>query len=180
MSKPKITLQPSGQQFEVDEGESILTAALRHGFVLPYGCRNGACGSCKGKLIEGRVDYGVYQKKALPDAERDAGKALFCQARPLGDLVIEARTVGAAKGIQVKTLPCRVQALERLADDVMVLSLKLPANERLQFLAGQYIEFLLKDDSRRSFSMANAPHDDELIRLHIRQVAGGQFTAHVF
>jgi len=154
MSKPKITLQPSGQQFEVDEGESILTAALRHGFVLPYGCRNGACGSCKGKLIEGRVDYGVYQKKALPDAERDAGKALFCQARPLGDLVIEARTVGAAKGIQVKTLPCRVQALERLADDVMVLSLKLPANERLQFLAGQYIEFLLKDGSRRSFSMA--------------------------
>ena len=180
MSKPKVTLQPGGQQFEAEEGESILTAALRNGFVLPYGCRNGACGSCKGKLIEGRVDYGVYQKKALPDAEREQGKALFCQAKPLGDVVIEARTVGAAKDIQVKTLPCRVQALERLADDVMVISLKLPANERLQFLAGQYIEFLLKDGSRRSFSMANAPHDDELIRLHVRRVAGGQFTDHVF
>jgi CDP-4-dehydro-6-deoxyglucose reductase len=180
MSNPKVTLQPSGQQFDVQEGESILTAALRSGFVLPYGCRNGACGSCKGKVLEGEVDYGVYQQKALPDAEKAQGKALFCQARPLGDVVVEARTVGAAKDIPVKLLPCRVQKLARLVDDVMVLSLKLPANERLQFLAGQYIEFLLKDGSRRSFSMANAPHDDELIELHVRHVAGGQFTDHVF
>ena len=176
----RVTLQPSGQSFDVEEGESILTAALRQQFVLPYGCRNGACGSCKGKLLEGSVDYGVYQQKALPESEKGQGKALFCQARPLTDLVIEARTVGAAKDIQVKTLPCRVQKLERLADDVMVLHLKLPANERLQFLAGQYLEFLLRDGSRRSFSMANAPHDDELIQLHVRRVAGGQFTDHVF
>jgi len=175
-----VTLQPSGHQFSVEAGESILTAALRHGFVLPYGCRNGACGSCKGKLLEGRVDYGEYQKKALSDAEKAAGKALFCQARPLGDVVIEARTVGAAKDIPIKTLPCRVQKLERLADDVMVLYLKLPANERLQFLPGQYLEFLLRDGSRRSFSMANAPHADELVQLHVRHVAGGQFTDHVF
>ena len=176
----RVTLQPSGQSFEVEEGESILTAALRQQFVLPYGCRNGACGSCKGKLLEGSVDYGVYQQKALPDQEKAQGKALFCQAKPLTDLVIEARTVGAVKDIQVKTLPCRVQKLERLADDVMALHLKLPANERLQFLAGQYLEFLLRDGSRRSFSMANAPHDDELIQLHVRHVAGGQFTDHVF
>ena len=176
----KVTLQPSGQSFEVEEGESILTAALRQQFVLPYGCRNGACGSCKGKLLEGSVDYGVHQQKALTDQEKAQGKALFCQARPLSDLVIEARTVGAVKDIQVKTLPCRVQKLERLADDVMALHLKLPANERLQFLAGQYLEFLLRDGSRRSFSMANAPHDDELIQLHVRHVAGGQFTDHVF
>jgi len=176
----KVTLQPSGHEFHVEEGESILTAALRQHFVLPYGCRNGACGSCKGRILSGEVDYGVYQKKALTDEERAQGKALFCQARPLGDLVIEARTVGAAKDIQIKTLPCRVQTMRRLADDVMVLGLKLPANERLQFLAGQYIEFLLKDGSRRSFSMANAPHTDELVELHVRRVAGGQFTDHVF
>jgi CDP-4-dehydro-6-deoxyglucose reductase len=175
-----VTLQPSGQQFQVEEGESILAAALRQDFILPYGCRNGACGSCKGKLLEGRLDYGVYQKKALTDEEKAQGKALFCQARPLGDVVIEARTIGAAKDILVKTLPCRVQKLERLADDVMALHLKLPANERLQFLPGQYLEFLLKDGSRRSFSMANAPHDDALIQLHVRHVAGGQFTDHVF
>ena len=177
---PTVTLQPSGQQFQVEEGESILAAALRQQIILPYGCRNGACGSCKGRLLDGQVDYGVYQKRALTEEEKAGGKALFCQARPLGDVVIEARTIGATKDIQVKTLPCRVQKLERLADDVMALHLKLPASERLQFLAGQYLEFLLKDGSRRSFSMANAPHDDELIQLHVRHVAGGRFTDHVF
>jgi CDP-4-dehydro-6-deoxyglucose reductase, E3 len=176
----RVTLQPSGLQFDVEEGESVLTAALRQGYVLPYGCRNGACGSCKGRLVEGQVDYGVYQKKALTEEEKAQGKALFCQAKPLGPITIEARTVGTAKDIQVKTLPCRIQKLERLTDDVMVLALKLPANERLQFLAGQYLEFLLKDGSRRSFSMGNAPHDDEFLQLHVRHVAGGQFTDHVF
>ncbi|HLS86388.1 MAG TPA: CDP-6-deoxy-delta-3,4-glucoseen reductase [Burkholderiales bacterium] len=176
----RVTLQPSGLQFDVEDGETVLAAALRQGFVLPYGCKNGACGSCKGTLVSGELDYGVYQKKALPDEERLRGKALFCQAKPLSDITVEARTVGAAKDIQVKTLPCRIQRMQRLADDVMVLHLKLPANERLQFLAGQYIEFLLRDGSRRSFSMANPPHDDELIELHVRHVAGGQFTDHVF
>ncbi len=177
---PKVTLRPSGHEFEVAEGESILTAALRQHFVLPYGCRNGACGTCKGRLLEGAVDYGVYQRKALSDEEKALGKALFCQAKPLGDVVIEARTIGAVKDIVVKTLPCRVQQLERVADDVIIVYLKLPANERLQFLAGQYLEFLLKDGSRRSFSMANAPHADELMQLHVRRVAGGNFTEHVF
>jgi CDP-4-dehydro-6-deoxyglucose reductase len=176
----RVTLQPSGLQFDVEQGESVLAAALRQGYVLPYGCKNGACGSCKGKLVEGQLDYGVYQKKALPDEEKAQGKALFCQARPLTDIVIEARTISAVKDIQVKTLPCRIQKLERRTDDVMLLQLKLPANERLQFLAGQYIEFLLKDGKRRSFSMATAPHADELIELHVRHVAGGQFTDHVF
>ena len=176
----RVTIQPSGHQFQVEEGEAVLAAALRQGFVLPYGCKNGACGSCKGKIVAGTVDYGVYQAKALTDEEKALGKALFCQARPLTDLVIEARTIGAAKDIQVKTLPCRVQKMERVAEDVIILGLKLPANERLQFLAGQYLEFLLKDGSRRSFSMGNAPHDDELLQLHVRHVAGGQFTDHVF
>jgi CDP-4-dehydro-6-deoxyglucose reductase, E3 len=180
VSNFKVTLQPSGHEFEVAEGESVLGAAMRQGFVLPYGCRNGACGSCKGRIVSGSVDYGTYQQKALPEVEKRDGKALFCQAKPLSDLVIEARTVGAIKDIPIKTLPCRVQKMERLADDVVLLYLKLPANERLQFLAGQYIEFLLRDGSRRSFSMGNAPHDDELIQLHVRHVVGGQFTDHVF
>jgi CDP-4-dehydro-6-deoxyglucose reductase len=177
---PTITLKPSGLQFQTQEGESVLTAALREGHVLPYGCKNGACGSCKAKILEGRVDYGVYQLKALTEHEKSQGKALLCQAKPLSDLVVEARTVGAAKGIQVKTLPCRVQKMERLADDVMVIQLKLPANEKLEFLAGQYIEFLLKDGTRRSFSMANPPPASEFLEIHVRHVPGGQFTDHVF
>jgi CDP-4-dehydro-6-deoxyglucose reductase len=175
-----VTLQPSGHQLQVQDGETVLAAALREGFVLPYGCKNGACGSCKGRILSGSVDYGVYQPKALTDEEKAQGKALFCQARPLSDLVLEARTIGAAKDIQVKKLPCRVQKLERLSDDAMLLQVKLPANEKLVFLAGQYIDFLLKDGSRRSFSIANPPHEADFVELHIRHVAGGQFTDHVF
>ncbi|HVJ13615.1 MAG TPA: CDP-6-deoxy-delta-3,4-glucoseen reductase [Burkholderiales bacterium] len=176
----KVTVQPSGQSFEAQEGESVLAAALRQGVMLPYGCKNGACGSCKGKIVAGAVDYGHYHARVLTEAERAHGKALFCQAKPLGELVIECRTIGAAKDVAVRLLPCRVQQLEKVADDVMIVRLKLPANERLQFLAGQYIDFLLKGGERRSFSMANAPHADELLELHIRQVAGGSFTEHVF
>ena len=174
----KVTVQPSGQSFEVEEGEAVLTAALRQGVMLPYGCKNGACGSCKERIVAGRVDYGHYHARVLTEEERAHGKALFCQAKPLGELVIECRTIGAAKDIAVKLLPCRVQQLAKVADDVMIVQLKLPANER-QFLAGQYIDFLLKGGERRSFSMANAPHADELVELHIRHVAGGN-TDHVF
>jgi len=176
----KVTVQPSGQSFEAEEGETVLTAALRQGVTLPYGCKNGACGSCKGKIVAGSVDYGHYHARVLTEEERAHGKALFCQAKPLGELVIECRTIGAAKDIAVKLLPCRVQQLTRAADDVMIVQLKLPANERLQFLPGQYIDFLLKGGERRSFSMANSPHADELVELHIRHVAGGNFTDHVF
>jgi CDP-4-dehydro-6-deoxyglucose reductase len=177
---PSIILQPSGLQFSVEAGETVLAAALRQGYVLPYGCKSGACGSCKGKIVSGSVDYGTYQKKALTDEEKAQGKALFCQAKPLTDLVVEARAIGAAKDIQIKTLPCRIQKMARAADDVMVLQLKLPANEKLNFLAGQFIEFLLKEGKRRSFSIANPPHAADLIELHVRHVAGGQFTDHVF
>ncbi|MCZ7565987.1 MAG: CDP-6-deoxy-delta-3,4-glucoseen reductase [Burkholderiales bacterium] len=176
----QVTIRPSGHVFSVPDGQTILQAALDQGFPLPYGCRDGACGSCKGKVLEGEVDRGKYHPSALSDDERAAGYALFCQARPRSDVVIEARAIGAVKDIVVKKLPCRVQRIEHPTDDVAILHLKLPASERLQFLAGQYIDFLLKDGVRRSFSMANAPHDDEYLQLHVRRVAGGGFTEHVF
>jgi CDP-4-dehydro-6-deoxyglucose reductase len=174
-----VTISQSGQSFQVEDGESILTAALRHSLVLPYGCKTGACGSCKGRILSGNVDYGTHQDKALSAEEKSQGKALFCQARPLSDLTIEARVI-ASGDIQIKTLPCRVQKIERLTEDVMVLQLKLPASEKLKFLAGQYLEFLLRDGTRRSFSMGNAPHAGEYVEIHVRHVPGGQFTDHVF
>lgn len=176
----RVTLQPSGHAFTADGSEPILQAALDAGLTLPYGCRNGACGACKGKVLDGLVDHGLAQEHALSTADRAGGLALFCCAKPLSDLVLECREVGTAKDIPVKIMPCRVQKIERVADDVIVLSLKLPANERLQFLAGQYIEFLLKDGKRRAFSIANAPHDDGFLQLHVRLIAGGEFTGHVF
>ena len=176
----KVRIEPSGHEFATEGNETILEAALRHGYNLPYSCRNGACATCKGKVIEGRVDYGVYENKALSEQEKLAGMALFCRSRPLSDVVIEAREIGAAKGVVIKTLPCRVVRMEKLAHDVMVLYLKLPQNERLQFLAGQYLDILLRDGRRRSFSLANPPHADELLQLHIRHLPGGHFSEHVF
>src|SRR3974390_2029570 len=114
-----VTIQPSEHTFTVQDDETILDAALREGYVIPYGCRNGACGTCKGKVLAGRVDYGVHQDAALSAAEKERGVALFCQARPRGDIVIECREVGAARDIQIKTLPCRVQKMERVAADIM-------------------------------------------------------------
>ena len=176
----RITLQPSGHSFNTDGSDSVLQAALDAGLTLPYGCRNGACGTCKGKVLDGLVDHGAAEEQALSTADRASGLALFCCAKPLSDLMLESREVGTAKDIPVKIMPCRVEKIERVADDVIVLSLKLPTNERLQFLAGQYIEFILKDGKRRAFSIANAPHDDGFLQLHIRLIEGGEFTGHVF
>jgi CDP-4-dehydro-6-deoxyglucose reductase len=176
----QVTVQPSGRQFTCDEGETVLTAAIRAGVGLPYGCKNGACGSCRGKLLEGSVTHGAHQERALSVADEERGFSLFCCAKPHADIVIEAREVLGVGEFPIKKLPTRVASLERVSDDVMILSLQLPANERLQYRAGQYIEFILKDGKRRSYSMANAPHLDQQVTLHIRHMPGGVFTDHVF
>jgi CDP-4-dehydro-6-deoxyglucose reductase, E3 len=176
----QVTIKPSNRVFSAEEGESVIEAAMRNGITLPYGCRNGACGSCKGKLLEGQVNYGQYAAHVLPEYEKKAGFALFCQAKPLTDIVIEAREINATGQIQIKKLPCRVQKIERPSHDVAALTLSLPANERLQFLAGQYIEIILRDGKRRAYSMANSPEDDAHIELHVRRMASGAFTEYVF
>jgi CDP-4-dehydro-6-deoxyglucose reductase len=176
----QVTIQSSGHTFTVNDNETVLAAALREGIVIAYGCRNGVCGTCKGRLVEGEVNYGTYQEQALPAQDKEAGMALFCQARPLTDLVIQCRELGAAvKGMQIKMMPARVMKMERAAPDVMLLDLKLPANDKFVFLAGQYVDLILRDGTRRSFSMANAPHDDAFLQLHLRDY-GGPFSRHVF
>jgi CDP-4-dehydro-6-deoxyglucose reductase len=175
----QVTIKPSNQVFSVADDETILDGALREGFNIAYGCRNGACGSCKGKLLSGSVDYGTYQDTALSDNDRKQGYALFCQAKATSDVIIECREISAIKDIQVRTLPCRVQKLENLAPDVRMIHLRLPASERLQFLAGQYIDILTKSGLRRSLSLANPPHDDAVLQLHLRDY-GGPFSQYVF
>jgi CDP-4-dehydro-6-deoxyglucose reductase, E3 len=176
----RVTIQSSQRTFSAEESEAVLEAAMRNGIILPYGCRNGACGACKGKVLEGKVDYGQYAAHILPEFEKKHGFALFCQAKPLTDLVIEAREIGAAGELPIKKLPCRVQRIERPSHDVAILYLSLPANERLQFLAGQYLEIIMRDGKRRAYSMANPPDDDAHIELHVRNMAGGAFTDYVF
>ncbi|HTH44769.1 MAG TPA: CDP-6-deoxy-delta-3,4-glucoseen reductase [Oxalicibacterium sp.] len=176
----QVTVQPSGRQFSCEADETILTAAIRAGVGLPYGCKNGACGTCRGRILSGEVTHSAHQVKALPPADAERGFSLFCCARPHTDVEIEAREVLGIGEFPIKKLPTRVAKMERLTDDVIVLSLQLPAAERLQYRAGQYIEFMLKDGKRRSYSMANAPHVGEHITLHLRHLPGGVFTDHVF
>jgi CDP-4-dehydro-6-deoxyglucose reductase len=152
----EITIKPSEHAFPCEQGETVLAAAMRADLMLPYGCRNGACGTCKGKILAGDVDYGEHQKSTLTEDEKRIGYALFCVAKPLTDVTIEVREVRRAgrHRHQAPAVPPRVDRQGRA--DVAIVRFKLPANERLQFLAGQYIDFLLKDGKRRSFSLATA------------------------
>jgi CDP-4-dehydro-6-deoxyglucose reductase len=178
MSNYQVKVQPQGKAFSVQQDETVLDAALRQNIGLEYGCRSGNCGTCEVTLLEGQVNY--------PDDDIPAGLAdpdyncLPCQAIAASDLVIEADLVEQALEIQSHTMPCKVQHHEQLSHDVMRLMLKLPENQRLQFLAGQYLDFILPGGEHRAFSIANAPHDDELIELHIRRIDGGKFTDYVF
>jgi len=171
----QVTVMPSGRQFEAADDETILAAALRHSIGLPYGCKNGACGSCKGRVTAGSIVQGDHAASALSAQEETEGRALFCCARAASDITIECREVQGAGDIPIKKVPCRVASLERVADDVIVARLQLPATERLQYLAGQYVEFLLRDGKRRSYSIATPPHQEGPIELHFRHMPGGTF-----
>ena len=176
----KVTVPSTGHEFYTKEKETILEAALRQGVGLPYGCRNGACGKCAGELLSGNVSYEANSLRGDAIVQRESGKTLFCQAKATSDIEISVREIIKSQDIEIKILPCRVEKKQLLTHDVMKIELKLPETERLQFLAGQYIEFILRDGKRRAFSIANAPHNDELIELHIRHVPDGQFGDYVF
>jgi len=175
-----VLTQPANTQFTINPDENILDAALRQGIMLPYGCRSGSCTHCKATVIEGETRYPEVPLPGVNDIDTEAGEILICQAYPLSDLTLVVREIEQAAEIEIKKMPCRVAKLQKLAPDVMQVLLKIPANERLQFLAGQYISILLKEGKHRSFSLANAPSHDEFLELHIRYVADGYFTQHVF
>ncbi|MDH4417051.1 MAG: CDP-6-deoxy-delta-3,4-glucoseen reductase [Acidovorax sp.] len=179
----QITVQPSGRAFGANTGQTILAAALQNGVGLPYGCKDGACGSCKCKMISGTVRHGEHQPKALSADEEAAGLVLTCCAEPLSDLVLESRQVTDESAYPIKKMPVRVSTLEKKSSDVMQVRLQLPAADTFRYHAGQYIEFILRDGARRAYSMANAPHtqtETPGVELHIRHMPGGKFTDHVF
>jgi len=180
----QIAVQPSGRAFTAQPGEAILAAGIRQGVGLPYGCKDGACGSCKCRLIDGRVVHGPHQAKALSEAEEADGFILTCCGVAQANLVLESRQVTESGALPIKRMPTRVMRLEKKSPDVMLLTLQLPASDAFAYRAGQYIEFILRDGSRRSYSMAGAPaaagSTGVTLELHIRHMPGGRFTEHVF
>lgn len=179
-SQYSVTIEPSGRNFTMEGDETVLMAGIRQNVALPYGCKDGACGSCKCKKISGTVVHRNHQAKALTADEEAAGYVLTCCATPQSDLVLESRQVTQAGAIPIRKMPTRVSKLARLSDDVMVMQLQLPANDTFTYKPGQYIEFILRDGARRSYSMANAPQADVGVELHIRHMPGGKFTDLVF
>ena len=175
-----ISVQPSGIQFDAQADESLLAAGIRQGIGLPYGCKDGACGSCKCKLVAGQVQQSNFQRKALSEDEETQGFVLTCSARALSDVTLESRQVTPAGALPVKKMPTRVSSLVRKTDDVMLMQLQLPANDTFVYRAGQYVEFILRDGARRSYSMANAPENGPGVELHLRHMPGGRFTDLVF
>ena len=178
-----VTVQPSGRTYTANADEALLAAAIRNGIGLPYGCKDGACGSCKCKKIEGTVTHGPHQLKALSHEEEAAGFILTCCGVPQTDVIIESRQVTDESAFPVKKIPTRVASLAKASHDVMVVRLQLPAADVFKYHAGQYVEFLLRDGDRRAYSMANAPHlqlENPGVELHIRHMPGGKFTDHVF
>jgi len=176
----QVTLKPSEHVFSVEENEFILDAALRQGIAFPYQCKTGSCATCLGKVVSGEVNYPDGLPLTIMEHEHEQGRAVFCVSVAKSDLELEVNEIDSNSDVQIKMLPARVNSLRRLADDVMEMTLKLPASEKMNFHAGQYIEFIMRDKSRRAFSVANSPSNEEYLELHLRQVPDGVFTNHVF
>ena len=178
---PRLHLEPSGRVLDVESEESVLEAALRQGVALPYGCRSGACRSCRARVLEGAVHYPQGPPKALQPSDRDDGFVLLCAAHLRAGARIEVEELDDAQGdIVVRTLLCRLAEKEILAHDVVALRLRLQEGERLHFLAGQYVDIVLRDGRRRAFSLASPPGGESLYELQIRRVPGGEFSGYAF
>ncbi len=178
--KYRITVMPAGKEFVAEPEQTILDAALAAGITLPYSCKAGACSTCKGRVLAGDIAQGPHQEGSLSAEEEEQGYALFCCATARSDLTIQARIVEGIEGITIRKMPVRVREMERVIDDVMVITLQLPASQKVEFRAGQYLEIILKSGERRSYSMANAPHVEGVLEIHVRHMPGGVFTDQVF
>jgi CDP-4-dehydro-6-deoxyglucose reductase len=178
---PEITIIPTGQRFVADAQEPVLTAALRAGLNLPHSCKGGHCASCRARVIEGSFQYpDVGLPAGITAEEARQHYVLLCQARPMSDMIVETREVRPAADVEVKSLPCRIDRLDRLTDDVMAVFLRLPAVEEFRFVPGQYLDVMLPQGRRRSFSIANSPSDGRLLELHVRKASASGFTALLF
>jgi CDP-4-dehydro-6-deoxyglucose reductase len=175
-----ISIANSSRSFEAAADQPLLEAAKDAALNLPHSCRGGNCGACKARLLRGEIHYPNGAPLGLSAAEIADGLVLLCQARARTDLCIETFDMRAADTATTKRLPCRIERAVPLSHDVMGLFLRLPIAEDFTFEPGQYIDILLPGGRRRSFSIASPPHDARPLELHVRRVAGGEFTDRLF
>jgi CDP-4-dehydro-6-deoxyglucose reductase, E3 len=169
----------NGAVFAAEPGTTILDAALAQGLVLEHGCRTGRCGSCKARVVAGRT-AALHAPLALTSAEAAEGWVLTCASEALSDVQLDIEDLGALAGYLPRVTPSRIDSLERAADDVMRVVLRLPPASPLRFLAGQHIAITSPAGVRRSYSIASAATAPGKVELHIRRVDGGRFSDYWF
>jgi len=175
-----ISIANSSRSFNAGADQPLLEAAADAELNLPHSCKGGNCGACKARLLRGEIHYPNGTPLGLSAAERADSLILLCQARARTDLSIETFEVRAADTATAKRLPCRIERAVPLSHDVMGLFLRLPIAAEFTFEAGQYIDILLPGGRRRSFSIASPPHDARPLELHVRHIAGGEFSERLF
>jgi CDP-4-dehydro-6-deoxyglucose reductase, E3 len=175
-----ISIANSSRSFNAAADQLLLEAAQGAALNLPHSCKGGNCGACKARLLRGEIHYPNGPPLGLSAAESAEGLILLCQARARTDLSIETFEMRAADTATTKRLPCRIERAVPLSHDVMGLFLRLPIAEEFTFEPGQYIDILLPGGRRRSFSIASPPHDARPLELHIRHIAGGEFSERLF
>ena len=180
MTEFQVTNQTTGRKYSVQPSETILDAILRHGYAVSYSCRNGTCAACKADLVSGRVVYDEYSKSALSDEEAADGAVLLCRAHPRENVEIRAPELSPLFNANIQKLPCRILSLNRLTHDVMEVKLRLPPRTSFHYIAGQYIDIMMRDGRKRGFSISNPPGAENIIVLQVRHVPKGRFTTHVF
>ncbi|GJO01238.1 methane monooxygenase component C [Mycobacterium marinum] len=174
----RVTLEPGAEEFLVGPDEDILSAALRSGINLQYGCRHGNCSSCKHWLIDGDVDDSAASVYAIPRDERENGAILLCCTFARSDLVIEIHQNDGAEALPPMTPPSRRRAkvLGLRTRTSNLIELRVELDDPLSFRAGQYAEFTLDSGERRSYSLVSPPSSARELTFCIKRVPNGLFN----
>ncbi|GAB4295858.1 MAG: CDP-6-deoxy-delta-3,4-glucoseen reductase [Thiohalomonadaceae bacterium] len=176
----RIRLLPSGREFEAEAQETLLDAALRNGVNIPYNCSGGSCGVCKARLISGHVDHPRFHDYVFSEADKAQGKLLLCSVSAGSDLVLEVNEIGDAAQIPLQQVSTRVVHIERVGGHYVILTLRTPRSQTLQFLAGQHVELRLDNGMSCDAAIASCPCNGMLLQFHLEQRSDEDFPRHVF
>ena len=177
--EPLVELLPSGVSFAVGKNKTVLEQALANGIPYPHDCTVGTCGSCRSRLLSGKVDAITPFGYTLSREELQAGYILACQAIPESDLKIEIELPDADEA--PVTVTGRIVEVTDLTHDIRKVTWKTDAP--LRFRAGQYMNVRWPAaPGHRSYSFSHAPvaEGSNLVSAFIRKVPGGAFTEPLF
>ena len=166
----QVQIRPSGSEFFVEGGDTLLEAALRAGLALDYGCSIGSCGKCKARVVSGQVQKTRHSDYALTAAEKNTGVVLMCCNTAVGDLVIEAHEAHGAADMPLQSIEAKVKSVRPVTEDMRLLHLQTPRSSRLRFLAGQSVNLALSDGTAAPFAVASCPCDDRNLEFHVRRL----------